>query len=379
MKIQSLTLLKNSNTFRMFIPIKVEQQIRYICNSIYNDEWSGVLFYKTTGNFEDNTLEVHCEDIFLMDVGNKSYTEFEMSPEIVSYMTENLDLLECQIGLIHSHNTMPTFFSGTDTETLRIEGTNRNHFVSLIVNNEGNYSAAITRKIKSERKIVESYTYNTVDDNLVSGKREKSEEVEYVEYFNLNIDIEGRTIEPTELKGRIAELLKIKNTKNFKSTTQLSMFNNSNVINKPKEDNTKNSLLPKFIEDELDDELEEIPYGKVKFEKSIIKSLLLQLLTGSIIINNESKININQWVKGMSSLFDKRFGAGNFGLKNFRSWASWFVEYLCFYTEYYKVQELGYTEEESVAICAYDLIKELEKLPKNKYIDIYIELLNNFI
>ena len=40
---------------------------------------------------------------------------------------------------------------------------------------------------------------------------------------------------------------------------------------------------------------------------------------------------------------------------------------------------LGYTEEESVAICAYDLIKELEKLPKNKYIDIYIELLNNFI
>ena len=242
MKIQSLTLLKNSNTFRMFIPTKVEQQIRYICNRIYNDEWSGVLFYKTAGNFEDNTLEVYCEDIFLMDVGNKSYTEFEMSPEIVSYMTENLDLLECQIGLIHSHNTMPTFFSGTDTETLRIEGTNRNHFVSLIVNNEGNYSAAITRKIKSERRIVESYTYNTVDDNLISGKREKNEEVEYVEYFNLNIDIEGITIEPTELKGRITELLKIKNTKNFKSTTQLSMFNNSNIVNKTKVNKEKKKI-----------------------------------------------------------------------------------------------------------------------------------------
>ena len=70
-----------------------------------------------------------------------------MSPDVVSYMANNSELLDCQMGLIHSHNNMSTFFSGTDIRTLEEEGLDRNHFVSLIVNNQGSYTAAITRKL----------------------------------------------------------------------------------------------------------------------------------------------------------------------------------------------------------------------------------------
>ena len=59
----------------------------------------------------------------------------------------NNDLLDCYIGLLHSHNHMGSFFSGTDTDTLKSEGMTMPHFVSLIVNNSGEYSAAITSKI----------------------------------------------------------------------------------------------------------------------------------------------------------------------------------------------------------------------------------------
>ena len=40
--------------------------------------------------------------------------------------------------------TKMTFFSGTDLNTLQEEGSDMNNFLSLIVNNAGQYTAAIT-------------------------------------------------------------------------------------------------------------------------------------------------------------------------------------------------------------------------------------------
>lgn len=88
-----------------------------------------------------------------MDIGTQAYTEFDMNPDVIAYMCENPELLDCQMGLIHSHNNMSTFFSETDTATLKEEGRDRNNFVSLIVNNAGTYTAAITRRVKDIVKL----------------------------------------------------------------------------------------------------------------------------------------------------------------------------------------------------------------------------------
>ena len=66
-----------------------------------------------------------------------------------------------------------TFFSGTDTATLKEEGRDRNNFVSLIVNNAGSYTAAITRRIKS-KQVKESVSYEFFGDG------EKQDTKEYV-------------------------------------------------------------------------------------------------------------------------------------------------------------------------------------------------------
>lgn len=99
-------LKKYQDTFDIIIPTDVENKIRYLCNKIYNIEWSGILFYTYTGSYKDKSLKIYCKDIHLMDIGNTTYTEFYMSPEVIAYMTEHQELLDCQVGLIHSHHSM---------------------------------------------------------------------------------------------------------------------------------------------------------------------------------------------------------------------------------------------------------------------------------
>ena len=96
--------------YKLFIPTKVEQKIRFICQKIWNTEWSGTLFFTYEGSFEDNNLVIKCEDIYVMDIGTQTYTEFDMNPDVISYMTEHSELLDCQLGLIHSHNNMSKEF-----------------------------------------------------------------------------------------------------------------------------------------------------------------------------------------------------------------------------------------------------------------------------
>ena len=79
---------------------------------------------------------------------------------------------------------MATFFSGTDTDTLREEGNKRNHFVSLIVNNAGTYTAGITRKVDIERTISDTCTFRSYEDalwNLVGDDDIKKETLSEIE------------------------------------------------------------------------------------------------------------------------------------------------------------------------------------------------------
>lgn len=400
--------MKKSDTFKLIIPEEVERKIRYICQQIWKDEWSGTLFYKPEGRFEDGTLAIRCVDIYVMDIGTAAYTEFDMSPDVISYMTDNPELLDCQMGLIHSHNNMSTFFSGTDTATLKEEGMDRNHFVSLIVNNEGTYTAAITRKVKATKTITEDFSYPTFEGEEVIDTKTYTVESEELEWFYLKIEFERNEDSfREELKARLEEIKKAKAEKvrqlppkqpiytsgygNWKggkpqqgtlfpevgkkvTQSYIGQAGPANKIVKKSENE-----LP-FDTDYIDNKIfGEIPYGYIEFNKETIKSLALQLITGSIIIPNASKIDVKKWAQGMVPLYERRFGKGEEGMKLFEAWAEGYIEFLCWFTEDEALEDMGLDDDELAALCAHDIIKELTKLPENVYIKKYIDILEGYL
>lgn len=94
-------LIKQSATYKIIVPEKVEEKIRYLLRKFPTTEWSGILFYTHTGGFETNDLVINCEDIYPMDLGTSGYTEFKMTSEVSSYIANNMELFDCETGLVH--------------------------------------------------------------------------------------------------------------------------------------------------------------------------------------------------------------------------------------------------------------------------------------
>lgn len=114
-------------------------------------EFSGLLFYSVEGELHNpETFKVQLKDFYLMDIGSKSYTEFEFQNKMFNLYDEKPELLQYQYGLLHSHNSMQVFFSGTDTRNLLEEAVNFNQYLSVIINIEGD----LCGKISSNGKIV---------------------------------------------------------------------------------------------------------------------------------------------------------------------------------------------------------------------------------
>ena len=390
---KTIRLVQKSGTYnyKLVIPAEVERKIRFACQKVWSTEWSGTLFFTHEGSFENNDLVIRCVDIYIMDIGTASYTEFDMNPDVISYMCENPELLDCQMGLIHSHNNMSTFFSGTDTATLKEEGTDRNNFVSLIVNNAGTYTAAITRRVKSKH-IKEAVSYEFFGDGEKHDSKEYESDEDEIEWFYLKIEKEGENYAFPDMETRLEEIKKAKEEK--AKRTQAPVYQNdykpvianscgtkagpANIIKKEDKEVGKKTFFDE-VEQDLPFDGYEIPYGQVTFDKIAIKSLVLQLLTSSIIISNDSKIDINKWAKSMSTLYEKRFGKGEEGMENFKIWADTYTEYLVWYVSDEKLEELGFDESEICAICAHDMIEELTKLPENDYIKGYIDALQKYL
>lgn len=362
------SLIKKLDTYKLIISKKVEDKIRYICNKIWKDEWSGILFYTPSGRFEDGSLTIKCEDIYVMDIGTATYTEFEMSPDVISYMTENPELLNCQTGLIHSHNQMSTFFSSTDLNTLLEEGAERNHFLSLIVNNEGKYTAAITRKIQSTKTVAEDYTYNSFQGISIKDKKDYILNNEIIEYFHLNIVFEQPNCSFTDVEERLKV---IKDNKEAKVIKSVPPFKDYQTF--------KGSQMDLF---EAPSWKSDTTYIKFKNDtkESLdekIEHLAIQLLTGNIFISKDSKIDIIKWVENMPILYKKRFGEGSEGFTNFEMWADTITEHLCYFTKLPSFTK-DMEEDERCSMIASSLIEQLSMLPSNKYIDYFIQTLTLF-
>lgn len=392
-KIISLVQKLGTYNYKLIIPAEVERKIRFACQKVWSTEWSGTLFFTHEGSFENNDLVIRCVDIYIMDIGTQAYTEFDMNPDVIAYMCENPELLDCQMGLIHSHNNMSTFFSGTDTATLKEEGRDRNNFVSLIVNNAGTYTAAITRRIKS-KQVKESVSYEFFGDGEKHDTKEYVSNADEIEWFYLKIENENETFSFPDMAARLEEIKQAKAEKakkvqspvyqsSYKPVIANSYGTKAGPANLVKKETKRPKVTQPTLFDNADDlpfdDNYNIPYGQVAFDKATLKSLVLQLITGSIIISNGSKIDITKWANSMSVLYEKRFGKGEKGMKNFKMWADTYTDYLTWYVTDEKLEELGFDETEICAICAHDMIEELTKLPENDYIKGYIDALQKYL
>lgn len=397
-----LELVHRQDIFKIVIPAEVEKKIRFLCKNIWDVEWSGVLFYKVEGAFEDKSLTIRCVDLFQMDIGTSAYTEFNVSPDMATYMVDHPELLEEGIyqGLIHSHNNMATFFSGTDTATLSAEGNDMAHFVSLIVNNAGKYTAGVTRKYKCVQTVSEKYTYPTWNGEVREGVETFDIEEEKLEWFNLDIVFENATDDfETEMMERIKEIKESKKkvvtlvykgypqygnygkniapTKEVGSTSPIDKdkyyWEEGRGWYKAKQLPVKQGELP-F--DQPEEENLDIPYGVVTVDEDIVQSIVRQLVTSSIIISNESAVDVKKWANSMESLYRKRFGT----VKEFEYFASNYVDYLINYTYDADVM-IAVNNDDTVmaALLAHDVREELEKLPKNPWLSVYIKLMDDYI
>lgn len=372
-------LKKQDNTYKLIITPELEEKIRFLCARFPNNEYSGVLFYDYTGRFEDNSLVLTAKDFCLMDYGSATYTEFDKSAEICNYMIEH-DLLECQQGLMHSHDQMSTFFSGTDLGTLQEEGSDMNNFLSLIVNNAGQYTAAITRKVKHIPHVTEVLEYEFFGEETINIGNDEYDAIESyeIEYFFLNIEKPTVNIGYTDLFNRIEEISKDK-TKitNISREPRTNLIVDSTLKATPlyKETNIPFSKANTAVQAGVDTD-ESIDYNKYKFNETDLNNIVKQLLIGSPIFTPK---DLNEWVQKMPTVFSKRFGEGQKGLANYRAFIGYFVEFLV--TEAFddNLAEEGYLEDSQMTICAYGVLQKLHTFKTNSFIEVIEDEVERFI
>lgn len=332
---EKLPKLEKGNTtckYKMQIPQDVESKIRYLQNKFPYEEWSGVLFFNYTGTFENNDLAIICKDIYPMDLGSAVYTTFRMTEDVAAYIANNCDKLwGCQIGLIHSHNTMPTFFSGTDLDTLQSWGNETNNFVSLIVNNAGKYTAAITRKIQRESVVreISSYRFFSEDADIPHNYDYQTKET-VIQYFMLDIEKEEAVSAYSYLDKRFEEIAEQKRKRqenNKKISICPTSPSNSNQpgmqqahipdlfpeIQSQKNGTNKMELNSTGIDDKL-------------IDKTLVRAWADKMLLCSMLVNS-SRISMNRWItESMERAYDKFFGSAEEFM--FSEYVDWVIDFI---------------------------------------------------
>ena len=363
---KTLSLVERQSTFKLIISEYVQKKIREWCLQFPENEWSGTLFYEVKGSFLDNSLEITCKDFYVSDIGSSAYTEYDHKADIVTYAIEN-DLVECYQGLLHSHNRMASFFSKTDKDTLIEEGMAMPHFLSLIVNNKGEYTAKITRRVSLNSCCISYPTFG--------GEQEKQESEptvnEYLEAFPLEIIIEEDTSIRDEVKARASEIQKMKkeeeDRKKKENSTKVSVPSYYSSYRKEFEDfpYASGRLFPeedegwhfgKDVKAEVDGS-----YVNIIIPDYVIDRIFTQMVTGSITSGYSQKLDLKEWVeKHMVKAYQRRFPLRDV----MENWLDFYIEYLL----YNSYSHAAYDDESVAAALAYRLKMKLGTLAISNYI-----------
>lgn len=295
-----------------------------------------------------------------MDLGNATYTEFNMSEDVAAYMADNIELFDCNTGLCHSHHVMSTNFSGTDMSTLLTEGNDTNCFVSLIVNNEGTYSAKVTRKVQSKSEVTvkdlgTSYEFFGEGSKEVRKENTETKKVidkEVIEYFDMKVERHEVHNSLSYLDDRFMEIEKKKSLsrkhneiipqrhwadddRNFFDV--LHQKNNKESNLSERDEPSKKSLAKNLFtkEDEIYDDLDDWEPNADKVHAAVV-----HLVSCSLILD-PNRFDMRQWTsRHMINMYKKMFGeycedeVMTESLGAFSEWRDFIVQHTLDYFDY---------------------------------------------
>lgn len=382
-------LIKSSSVYKLIVPEDVEAKIRYLINKFPHTEWSGILFYSYSGSFEDGSLVITCKDIYPMDLGSAGFTSFQMSPDVASYIAQNPELFNCSMGLVHSHHNMGAFFSQTDIGTLRSEGNDTTCFVSLIVDTQGTYTAAITRKVSETVMTVVTVgpstyeffgegTKKTSKDNTTKSKAEKTQ---YIEYFELKVERHANN-PLSYLDDRFDEIEKAKNEK--KNREEFLQNKNIDISSFPSSDGN-NVFYPHKTESTApidrflfsSDVMKGLEKG-FSLDPKVIHSTVCKMITGSFILRTDN-FDLGYWIKNyMEKAYQKNF----FDDLQIQEYIEFVVENVVYHYTDSKIEYSNNAEMDSTVVSkvAEAMANELAPyLGVNAYIDKFVRELENLM
>lgn len=157
---------------RLILTKELLDEIDHLHDKVGRTEWCGILFYRhLEGDInEPKSLVLQAEHLYLMDIGSEAYTEADIDVESVIEMDDQIpDVRNLKKGLIHTHHTMNTFFSGTDMSELHDSTPFHNYYLSLIVNFKGEYCAKVAY-IATRKTTV---NYKNAQDQPIEATSEK--------------------------------------------------------------------------------------------------------------------------------------------------------------------------------------------------------------
>ena len=396
-------LIKGSATYKLIVPEKVEEKIRYLLRKFPSTEWSGVLFYTHEGTFEDNSLVVTCQDIYPMDLGTSGWTEFKMNEDVSAYMADNIELFDYDMGLVHSHHTLGAFFSNQDVKMIQQEGNDTNCFVSLVVDTRGQYVAIVTRKIQTKSEVTvknlgKSYEFFGEGSKEITHNGTETTKViekEVIEYFDLEVErhevpntldyLDDRFNEIVKKKGAVKEerfmLSPQRQVEVGKEQNFLDFLHNK----EPRERDLfgENKLaITKEDKEKLDDIVEWHP------DENKIRTAALHIITCNFILNPE-KVDLKQWVaRHMIKMYERIFGKYTYQSVEldrccaFTEWkdfiVQWTIDYFEDATAPDELFDDGDLYTSKVAEALYNEINQYRG-NDNFYIDSYLETIEQYI
>lgn len=339
-----------------------------------------------------------------MDLGTSGWTEFHMSEEVAAYMAQNIELFDCDTGLIHSHHALGAFFSGQDNLMLQQEGNDTNCFVSLVVDTKGTYVARITRKIQSKSEVIvkplsTSYEFFGNGPKTLNNSTEMTKTIDkkYIEYFDLQVE---RHEVPNTLSYLDTRFTEIELRK--KSTVKTSVVSQraSGSQLKSETDDTQFFEWIHFKDRKNGDAAQQTPLDfknivnhdtaeiETKYDwtpdpKKIYETVV-HIVTLNLILNPK-EFNFNHWItRHMSNVYQKVFGKtyteGNLSIA-FCEWRDFIIQFTLDHYDEPNIPDYMYDEYDIfMSVVAQSLINELSKYKDlHPYIQEYINLLYQYI
>lgn len=173
---QKLKLEEIKEQPTLLISKEIQNDIAVLHHSIGKVEWSGVLLYEIKeGTLSDlSNMVLEAKRIFLMNIGTSGGTSFDYGSECLDMydmVSKSDTIIE---GLVHTHHSMTTFFSGTDLSELEDNSGLYNMYLSLVVSFDTEYSAKLAIPAK---KSFSSYTITNEKGKEIEMSIEKEEHI----------------------------------------------------------------------------------------------------------------------------------------------------------------------------------------------------------